>query len=79
MLGRVINGADSILEVKLLIPLSNDAENEAAPINHKPLGLETFCFQKWNWHANIPLKTKFQVSMTSIMLIMVVFSILYIT
>ena len=44
MLGRVINGANSISEVKLLIPLSHDgmsaAENEAAPIAQKPLSLE---------------------------------------
>ena len=41
---RVINGADSIFEDNLLIPLSHDAtsatENEAAPITHKLLGLE---------------------------------------
>ena len=41
---RVINGADSIFELDLLIPLSHDAtsaaENEAARITHKLLGLE---------------------------------------
>ena len=41
---RVINGADSIFELDLLIPLSHDAtsaaENEAARISHKLLGLE---------------------------------------
>ena len=41
---RVLNGADSIFEVKLLTPLSHDATlaaaNEAAPITHKQLGLE---------------------------------------
>ena len=46
MLVRVIDGADSIFEVVMLIPLSYDAtsaaENEAAPITHKPLGLERF-------------------------------------
>ena len=40
MLDRVINGADSISGVKLLIPLSHDgtsaAKNEAAPIAQKP-------------------------------------------
>ena len=39
-----MNGADSIFEVELLIPLSHDAtsaaENEAATVAHKPLGLE---------------------------------------
>ena len=39
-----MNGADSIFEVELLIPLSHDAtsaaESEAAPITHIPLGLE---------------------------------------
>ena len=44
MLVRIINDADSTFDVKLLIPLSHDAtssaENEAAPITHKPLGLE---------------------------------------
>ena len=44
MLVRVIHGADSIFEDNLLIPLSHDAtsaaENEAAPITHKLLGLE---------------------------------------
>ena len=44
MLLRVINGADFINEGDLLIPLSHDAtsaaENEAAPITHKLLGLE---------------------------------------
>ena len=44
MLVRVINGADSTFEVESLIPLSHEAtsaaENEAAPITHKPLGLE---------------------------------------
>ena len=44
MLVMVINGAGSIFEVELLIPLSHDAtsaaENEAAPIAHIPLGLE---------------------------------------
>ena len=63
MLVRVINGPDSIFEVELLISLSHDAtlaaENEAAQITHN--------------HAKILLETKFQVSMTSIMLIMVVF------
>ena len=72
-----MNGADSIFEVELLIPLSHDAtsaaENEAAPITCKSLSLDKFRFQKWTWHAKIPLETKFQVSMTSIMLIMVVF------
>ena len=76
MLVRVISGADSIFEFKLLIPLSHDATsaavNEAAPITHKSLGLDKFQFQKWTWHAKIPLETKFKVSMTSIMLIMVV-------
>ena len=46
MLVRVINGADSIFEVNLLILLSDDAtmaaENEAEPITHKVLGLEKF-------------------------------------
>ena len=41
---RVVNGADSIFEVKLLVPLTQDAtsvvENEAAQITHKPSGLE---------------------------------------
>ena len=41
---RVINCADSIFEVELLIPLSHDAtlaaENEAAPITHKPLSFK---------------------------------------
>ena len=46
MLVRVINGADSIFEVDLLISLPDDAklaaENEAEPITHKLLGLEKF-------------------------------------
>ena len=46
MMHRVLNGADSIFEVELLIPLSHDAtwaaENEAVQIAHKPLGLEKF-------------------------------------
>ena len=46
MLARVINGANSIFEVELSIQLSHDvssaAENEAALITHKPLGLEKF-------------------------------------
>ena len=46
MLVRGTNGPDSIFEVELLIPLSHDvtsaAENEAAPITHKPSGLENF-------------------------------------
>ena len=46
MLVRVINGADSIFEVDMLIPLSHDvtssADNEAAPITHKRLGIENF-------------------------------------
>ena len=70
---RVINGADSIFEVEL--PLSHDttsaAENEATTVAHKPLGLEKNCLQKWTWHAKIPLQTNFQVSMTSIILIMI--------
>ena len=44
MLDRVVNGADSIFEVELLILLSHDAtstaENEAAPITYEPQGLE---------------------------------------
>ena len=40
------------------------AENEAAQITHKLLGLEQFWFQKWNLYAKIALETKFQVSMT---------------
>ena len=43
---RVINGADSIFEVELLIRLSHDAtsadENEAAPIICESLGLDKF-------------------------------------
>ena len=39
MMVRVINGADSIFEVDLLIPLSHGAtsaaDNEAAQISHK--------------------------------------------
>ena len=46
MVGRVINGAGSIFEADILIPLSHSAtpaaENEAEPITQKPLGLETF-------------------------------------
>ena len=46
MLVRAIDGADSVFEVGLLIPLSHDmmstAENEAAHITHKLLGLEQF-------------------------------------
>ena len=42
----VINGADSIFEVELLIPLSHgatsEAENEAAPITRTSLGLDKF-------------------------------------
>ena len=44
MLVRVINGADSIFEIDLLVPLSHDAtsaaENEAASMTHKLLGSE---------------------------------------
>ena len=73
---KVINGADSIFEVNLLTPLSHDAtsaaDNEAASITHKLSGLEELCFQKWNWHAKIPLETEFQVSTTIIMIFMVV-------
>mgnify|MGYP001796231059 FL=1 len=73
---RVVNGANSIFQVDLLIPLSHDAtsaaENEAARMTHKLLGLEQFWFQKWNLYAKIALETKFQVSMTIIMIIMVV-------
>ena len=80
MLVRGTNGPDSIFEVDLLIPLSHDAtsaaENEAAPaapITHKPSGLEKIWFHKWTLHAKIPLEPNFQVSMTSsILLIMVV-------
>ena len=43
MLVRVINGADSIFEIDLLVPLSHDAtsaaEIEAASMTHKLLGL----------------------------------------
>ena len=46
MLARVINGSESIFEVDLLIPLSHDAtsaaENKAAGISHRLLGLEQF-------------------------------------
>ena len=46
MLVKVINGADSIFEVSLLILLSHDVtaavEDEAASITHKLLGLEEF-------------------------------------
>ena len=81
MLGRVINSADSIFKAEWLIPLSRDktseAENKAAPLTHWPLGLEKFWFQKWTWHAKIPLETKFQVSMTSILKFMVVFNYIY--
>ena len=73
----VITGADSIFDVDLLVLLSHDAtsaaENEAAPISYELLGLEKLCFQKWNWHAKVRLETKFQVSLTIIMPIMVVF------
>ena len=44
MLFRVVNGADSIFEVELLIPLTHDAmsaaENEAATKIHKQTGIE---------------------------------------
>ena len=51
MLIRVTNGADSIFEVSLLIPLSHDAtlaaENDAVPITPKLLGwnleMESVC------------------------------------
>ena len=53
----VINVADSIFDVDLLIPLLNDmtsaAEKETVPITHRLLGLEDFWFQKWNWHVKI--------------------------
>ena len=65
--------SDSIFEVGLLISLSHDArwaaENEAVPITHNRLGLEKKRFQKWTCHAKLLMETKFQVSMTSIMLI----------
>ena len=71
MLIRVTNGADSIFEVSLLIPLSHGAtsaaENDEGPITHKLLGWEKFCFQKWNLYAETSLETKLKVSTTVIM------------
>ena len=63
---KVINVADSIFDVDLLIPLLNDitsaAEKETVPITHRLLGLEDL--------ANV---TEFQVSLTFIMIFMVGF------
>ena len=73
----VINVADSIFDVDLLIPLLNDmtsaAEKETVPITHRLLGLEDLWFQKWNWHVKIAHVTEFQVSLTFIMIFMVGF------
>ena len=56
---RVINGANSICEVDSLITLYCDAlsaaDNEAARITYRLLGLEQFQFKRWNWQAKIML------------------------
>ena len=76
MLVRVINGADSIFEVDLLILLSNDAmsaeENKAAPITHKLQCLENSDSRNGIGMQNIP-RNLYQVYMTKMMLFMVFF------